>query len=97
MKHPHISLETNSWVFDENINMVMSLWFDGPQFPSIIKKKVRVEKNPLLMVMKHIQRTKNKVYHLLQKSEKSQIWSKFKNKKSSNQIEGMTVIKMTVF
>ena len=38
-----------------------------------------------------------KVYHLFRKREESQIWSKFKKDKCSNQIEGMKVMKMALF
>ena len=58
--------------------MVTPLWFDKPQFPpSIIKKKGPVKMNLTVdgyEVIRLIQKTVKKVYHLLQSREKSQIW-----------------------
>ena len=49
MIRPHISFETNDWSYNENINMVASLWFDRLEFlPSNIKRKHKVRMNPTI-------------------------------------------------
>ena len=37
---PQLSLTSNGWSYNEQLNMVLPFWFDGPQFsPSVIMKK----------------------------------------------------------
>ena len=40
-----LSLTSNGWNYNQQLNMVVPVWFDGPQFPpSIIKKKIKWKK-----------------------------------------------------
>ena len=50
---PQLSLKSNEWNYNEQLIMVLPVWFDGLQFPlSIIKKKINQRRRYQSMVMK---------------------------------------------
>ena len=36
---PQLPLTSNGWNYNEQLNIVASVWFDGPQFPSSISRE----------------------------------------------------------
>ena len=84
---PQLSLTSNGWNYNKQLNMMVPIRFDGPQFPpSIFWKKINERRRCQSMVMNQILKILKRFYHQLPKNLENQNECNFQSRNQRFQL-----------